>query len=530
MVSEDQKRPPGLARWLFPSIKDILFLGYLLGPLLVNVSQVLDDSDTGWHIRNGEHILENKYLPRADYFSYTNYGAPWFSWEWLSDVILAVIHRYTGLNGVAFWANLTFAITFTFLFWWMVKRGGNIIISVLISRIAGYAAAVHWLARPHLFTLLILLFWYALLEKIQETGTSKFDWALYITILLWVNLHGGFVVGLIMLVIYGMGNLLTGITTDLSALKLKSLGLAKKFCVLTLICFALSFVNPYGYELHKHIADSYFHTQFLLDRIVEFASPDFHTTVVKFFEFLLISALIVFGTSALRLSFIEIGLVVFWTHMALLSVRHVPLYTLIVAPIVVRCVSDSCMRIEKDSSASVWLRNSVERFNRYSRNILSFETQFKSMLYPTLATCLIFWICLNNGYLLNTRLLNASFDEKKFPVRAAQFIETESPKGNMFTTDYWGGYMIYRFYPTYRVFFDGRSDMYGEAFLRKYQKLSNLESSWKDLLEEYKVSWILLPAGAGLPTALKELKDWRIIYDDHQAIIFRRTSDPYLTQ
>ena len=86
----------GLARWLFPSMKDILFLAYLFAPLMGSSSACLGDSDTGWHIRNGEHILKTMSLPRADYFSYTAYGRPWFAWEWLSDVVMAMIHKYAG--------------------------------------------------------------------------------------------------------------------------------------------------------------------------------------------------------------------------------------------------------------------------------------------------------------------------------------------------------------------------------------------------------------------------------------------------
>ena len=78
---------PPIAQWLFPSIKDVLFLGYLFGPSLLNESGVLYDSDTGWHIRHGETILRTWTLPTGDYFSYTNYGKPWFSWEWLGGCL-----------------------------------------------------------------------------------------------------------------------------------------------------------------------------------------------------------------------------------------------------------------------------------------------------------------------------------------------------------------------------------------------------------------------------------------------------------
>ena len=64
--------------------------------------------------------------------------------------------------------------------------------------------------------------------------------------------------------------------------------------------------------------------------------------------------------------------------------------------------------------------------------------------------------------------------------------------------------------------------MYGRGLLKEYESLTNLEYSWKDVLSKYQVSWILLPVNFGLATALKELPDWQVFYDDHQAIIFVR--------
>ena len=151
-----------------------------------------------------------------------------------------------------------------------------------------------------------------------------------------------------------------------------------------------------------------------------------------------------------------------------------------------------------------------------------FECRFKGRLYPGLATLALIGICLNHGNLGGGKVLHAGFDSKQFPVRAAQFLDQNIPPGNLFTTDYWGGYLIYRFHPRIKVFFDGRSDMYGRELLKDYESLTNLEFSWKGVLSKYQVCWILLPVNFGLATALKELSDWQVAYDDHQAIIFVR--------
>src|SRR5262245_49796301 len=519
---------PPLAQWFFPSIKDVLFLGYLFGPSLLNESGVLYDSDTGWHIRHGETILRTWALPSGDYFSYTNYGKPWFSWEWLADVLLALIHRYAGLNGIAFWANATFALTFTLLFSWTARRGGNVLVCLLFSRVAGFAAAVHWLARPHLFSMLLVLFWYMLLERIQEQGSSgdgrlgRSAWLMPPLMVVWTNLHGAFVIGIVLLLIYSLGNFLSGVVRPDQAIKEKALRLARHLLWIAMLCLLCSCLNPYGLKVHLHIFHSYLQSNMLVDRVTEFTSPNFHSFVVKFFEAVLLASLVIAAASLRKLSFIELGLVVFWTHLALFSVRHVPLYAIMVVPILVKHLTAYLTDLQTAANCHPRIQALLRGFNGYSANLLSFENRFTSMVYPLAAILFMSGVCLNGGKFLGQTFTDAKFDSKQFPVKAADFVEKTGLSGNLFTTDYWGGYFIYRFHPRHKVFFDGRSDMYGEEFVKEYERVTNLDYRWREILDKYKVDWILLPVDYSLCSALKERQDWQILYDDHQSIIFQR--------
>ena len=461
-------------------------------------------------------------LPREDYFSYTAHGRPWFAWEWLSDVMMAIIHRYAGLNGIVVWANITFAITFTLLFVWALKRGGNIFIAVFLSGLAGFAASIHWLARPHLFTMLLLLVWYIFLERFEHKNDLRSLYVLPPVMLLWTNLHAGFVVGLIVLLIYALGNLLRSLTCAGKSEQSKARSRAIIFTKIFAVCLMVSFINPYGASLHIHIIESYISSNHLMDNITEFRSPSFHVGVVKFFELLILMATVVASISLRGFSFVEIGLLVFWTHMALLSARHIPLYALIIVPIVVYHLTVYLENVEKLQDLKNWVQKLAKWFRGYSMNITGFENQFKGVVYPILAVICLILISLNHGKLFGTQLMNKNFDPDKFPVAAGDFMDKQSFKGNLFTTDQWGGYLIYRFYPRYPVFFDGRSDMYGEEIMKDYLKLVNLEFDWKNVIEKYKIEWMLLPFDVALPAALKDLPEWKVVYDDHKAIIFVR--------
>ena len=262
-----------------------------------------------------------------------------------------------------------------------------------------------------------------------------------------------------------------------------------------------------------------------MDNITEFRSPSFHVSVVKFFELLILMATVVASISIRRFSFVEIGLLVFWTHMALLSARHIPLYALIVVPIVVLHLTEYVENIEELPDLQTWIHKRISWFRGYSKNITGFENQFKGVVYPFLATGTLVLIVSQPWKALRNTGYEQHFDPDKFPVAAAEFIDKPGMKGNLFTTDQWGGYLIYRFYPRYPVFFDGRSDMYGEEIMKDYLKLVNLEYDWKRVIEKFKIDWMMLPFDVPLPAALKDLPEWKVVYDDHHAIIFIRNRE-----
>jgi len=327
-----------------------------------------------------------------------------------------------------------------------------------------------------------------------------------------------------MIGIYSLGNYLSGtISSDLSLQKHRKM-MAGIFLRLAGVSFLMTAINPYGFRVHQHILNSYFHSSYLVDNIAEFISPNFHWSSVKCFEALLISSILILGISWKRLTIVEVGILVFWTHMALFSARHIPLYTLAVAPILVRHLSDYIRSSATLNIVPLGGKRLLLGFETLSNSFHDFEKQFKGVFYPCLTVLILCAAALNQGELLGINIQKAGFDPRLFPVKAAQFVESHPQAGRFFTTDQWGGYWIYRFYPQYPVFFDGRSDMYGEDFLKKYQKITGLSFEWKSVLKEYHVDWILLSVKDPLATALKDYHEWKVIYDDHVAIIFNRTT------
>src|ERR1700730_418518 len=96
-----------------PSVSDLLFIALLLGLSCGAMGRLLlRDAGTGWHIRNGQLMLQTHWITRTDPFSATMSGHTWYAWVWLYDVFIACVHHLVGLNGVVFFTAAIMAATF----------------------------------------------------------------------------------------------------------------------------------------------------------------------------------------------------------------------------------------------------------------------------------------------------------------------------------------------------------------------------------------------------------------------------------
>ena len=161
--------------WLLPNFLTIVFAVTLLQVLFLSAGmpRLFHDSDTGWHIRNGERILAATAVPRADAFSYTRQGQPWLSWEWLSDAVFGASHRIAGLSGVALIAAAAIALTAYGAAHLALSIGGNLFLTAAGTVLLLGVTSMHWLARPHLFSWILALVFFD-----RPTPTNVFPFLL----------------------------------------------------------------------------------------------------------------------------------------------------------------------------------------------------------------------------------------------------------------------------------------------------------------------------------------------------------------
>lgn len=525
----DVKRRPRLTkdsasrRRLLPSLGEVIFAVTLLFLFLFGQggSVLLGDSDTGWHIRTGEWIVQHLAVPRQDLFSFSKPGGEWFAWEWLSDVLFAVAHRYAGLAGVVLLAGLAIALTYALLYHFMARRGSSALLAAGLTLVAACAGSLHWLARPHLFGWILALVFYQMLDQTPAEHRSLL-WLVPLTAL-WANLHASFVMGLFLVACYGVGELLRAVFAggeDALALRRRSLGCARRYGLLLAACSTASLLNPYFFRLHEHIL-AYLRNSFILTQVSEFLPPNFHSSPARFFEVLLLAGVGSTVWALRRGRYAETLLVIAFAHLSLQSARYVPLYAILAAPLIASALTEA-VRAHHAGRLPLWLQNFLAGFDEFSIEMGEMDHQPHWHALPVLATGLVALLLWSPAARRALPGFHAAFDPKVFPVAAADYLEKTSFAGNVFSTDQWSSYLIYREFPRERVFLDGRTDYYGEQVAATYRSLLAAGPAWEQTLEQYGVDAAVLPADSPLAGALAGSARWKAAYHDGVAAVFSR--------
>jgi hypothetical protein len=506
-----------------PSLSDLASLI----PILVlfwcttGVGWLLTDSDTGWHIRAGEWILRNGSVPAIDIFSFTRPDSPWFAWEWLSDVMMAAVHHVAGLWGIVLLSLILLTLTSTCVYRNAVAESGHRLAAIVLTSLAMGASTIHWLARPHLVTPLLAAVFLGTLIRVQRSGESHLLLVLLPLTILWVNLHGGFFVGIVLLITYALGSFVEDfIQEDRFCLRTR----AKNYALTAVACLPASLINPYGYRLHIHVAQ-YLGASFYIQRISEFQSPDFHSFSAAYFETLLVLAIAAAFWHFASGRPTQVMLLLSWAHLALFSVRNIPIFAVVAAPGIASALRE-WLEYARSSSSLNWLRRfsgSVSELESGLQLIASHSKRDRFHCTPCLAVLTLAVLLAYPGH---SKALHAEFDPNRFPVMAASALSQQAaPKSiRLYANWQWGGYLIYRLWPSLKVFDDGRTDFYGPTFVQDGLDVWDAKSNWSAVLGQYDVNAALLPVDSALASVLRERPDWTPVYQDRVAVLFERTN------
>ena len=433
---------------------------------------------------------------------------------------------------------LIIAGLFAWTFRLLLQRGTNVLVALVLVLLAASAAMIHLQARPHVESWLFTVVWFWILESGEERSAGSYSgsssikarrwplWVLPLLMVVWVNVHGGFLVGFALLAIYWFGAVwewfgLKGGRFDDVLQKVRAGRRVRALALTGVLSAAATFANPYGFRLHVHIY-RYLSNRFLMDHIDEFQSPNFHYVAQKCFAGLLLLTLVALAAKRPKASASQCLVVLFAVYSGLYASRNLPVSSLLLILVMGPWLSDGMERLSEKlsgGSADRWRRLASTTFLRRMETV---ELTLRGHLWPVAAIMLICWIAAHGGKLGATPLMDAHFDAKRFPVHAVDYLEKQGVPGPLASPDYWGGYLIYRLYPRVRMVVDDRHDFYGEQFLKSYLKMMHVEPGWGEFLQQHQAHCVVVPRDSALANILVETPGWQPIYSDDVAVVFAR--------
>jgi hypothetical protein len=478
-------RPVKVLRWLLPDLALVVACVTLIYCLFLfqGYRKLFRDSDAGWHIRTGEAILATGDLPRTDPYSFTRAGQPWFAWEWMADIAAGAVDRAAGLSGVALFyaAAIAAGVWLWFRLQWTLE--GDFLLACAMAPLLLSTCNIHWLARPHVIGWLFLLAALLYAERARPPFRLRHAVEIAIFTALWANIHASFFFAPLIALVYIWR------------------GPVRWFLWAALISAIAPLANPYGWHLYAHVF-RYLTDSELLSRIGEFQSFDFHAPGSWPIIVTLLVA-VAGGTLALLGKRPEhFALAMLITAVALRSARALPLVALLLLPLANAAITGTLRR------AAV-----LDGFLAYSARLRAMDARFSGLALAPLVLLACF-------ALLRTPAIQAAtgFPPDQFPVEAYSHL----PAGaRLFAPDKFGGYLIYRSQGARKVFFDGRSDLYGADFLKQYGRMVQLRPGWREYWETFHFTHALVPNDYSLVPALEQL-GWKAVYHDQTVTLLVR--------
>jgi hypothetical protein len=477
------------------------FAGVLLFGLLAMTARSATDPDLWWHLRTGQWIVETGHVPHSDPFSFTRAGHSWVSHEWLSEVVFYELWKHGGAAALIVFSAIVTTAGFMLLY---LRCPGTRPWAVAATVFGALASAPCWGVRPQMFTFTLagLLLW------LLETGEHQPKLLFWIPplFLLWLNLHAGFALGPALLLAYGIGLLLETAFGDTPWQQTRPMVL--RVALLLLACLALVPLNPSGAQLYRYPFDT-LRSSTMRSFIVEWFSPDFHQWLYRPFLLVWLLVLTVLATSRSRPRGRVIVPLLLTAFAALDAVRHIPIFILVAIPVIAAALPLA--------SASSVLQQAVSQRRLQTSRLRPFFMAAVVLLMAAFAV--VKWVSLARN--------QDAREEQQFPQKAVAFLRTGDYPQRVFVYYDWGGYAIWKLYPEYRVFVDGRADLYGNEIrendlLRQFEVATHLRTDWRDVLDRWNVEAVLLPPSCALAQALLLDPGWHTAFTDGKAIILLR--------
>jgi hypothetical protein len=445
------------------------------------------DGDTFWHLRVGEWIVHNRSVPLVDYFSHSFYGEKWVAHEWLSELLLYGAYMVDSWRGVVLLTALAISLCFVYLCVWLQNYLKPRHVFILLLLVLAMVQP-HLMVRPHALAQPLFLIWAASLIRRFDFGLPP-HFGLLVVMLLWANMHGSFLIGLVLLGALGFESIVSRRDFFFRS------ALSRQWLLFGVLAVLISLLTPQGIGSYVYVIDLMGEEK-LLQHIGEWKSPNFHhLQPLEVWIILLMGLGLLTGY---RLNIFRFLIVAGLLHLSLKHIRNVEVLGLITPCL----LAASLATFIYPGQAPLTSETTRQRFRQgmiaYSLVVVGLISLFSVSAMPRFMP-----------------------KEKVSVASAIEFVEDQAFEGNVLNTYVLGGPLIMENIPP---FIDGRGDMYGSEFMQNYLNVLKLREVelFHQTIQDYGIGWTFLVTGTPLISLLDLLPEWQRAYEDERVVIHRR--------
>ncbi len=452
------------------------------------IPNTVEDPDIWWHLRDAEFLISTHSFLTHDFYSFTALGSPWMNHEWLSELPFYCGWRLFGDRGIYLVTVAAIEAILLGVFYLAYRKSASISAAMIVAVLAAVISTVSFGPRTLLFGWVCLVLELLLLDRLLSD--ERYVWTLPILFCFWVNLHGSWVIGMVILAMFTVcaklpfeaGSLQLAVRPALPTKRLLAWG-----C----LSFGALFVNPYGWRLVAYPFDLAFRQKLNIANVEEWKTLDFHSPRGKIF---LVSLGLLFVLQLLkrtRWTLYELALVLIGVYAAATYSRFLFLGAILIMPILAKYLPINSNG--KGARNAGWMGLLV---------LLAMVPVIKKR-FPT-----------------ETSMRAA---EKNYPLKALPFLQRMQPDGRVFNEFIWGGFLEWnvRQLP---VFLDSRVDIFEyNGTFRDYLDVIRLKDTLA-ILDRQQIRYVLFEREAPLTYFLEHSGGWKVNYQDETTILLERCS------
>jgi tetratricopeptide (TPR) repeat protein len=475
----------------------ILFL-----TLLVHLNKEIRDLDIWLHIKTGEQIVLNKIIPLKDIFSFTMEGKEWINHEWMFQALSFVCYDKLGSDGLIYMQNAVFILIFFIIFFAGLRNRNFLFLSVSLY-IFLLNSSYRFTVRPDMFSMLFLALFIIILSK-----KTNYLYAIPLLQILWTNFHGFFLLGPIVVLIFCICER------------------KNKLWLVFILSLIATTINPQLIEGALYPIKTFLSIskdRFIFNFVQELKKPIILKTIFNLSEWPYYKALILISLFSFRFNQKKINFTMFllWLVFLLFSlsaIRNISYFAIVAIMVTLHNVNQ---RISHDTN---FANEKFSHRNYYYLGRVSIIFLFSFCMIKNAALNINCYYYDFEKYSLKSCLWGES--RRNFPEKAVNFILKNKLPDRLFNDFNSGSYLIGRSYPSRKVFIDGRTEFYGNEFLKLYKKATDCDKdSLEGLINEYQIEGFLLTMAMSnfdekLAKYLFESDIWKPVYFDEKAIIF----------